>query len=255
MTVGEIWKKIDREIPNSLSCEWDNDGLLCCPDPDREVKKVLVALDAAEAIVKQAIEGGYDLILTHHPMIFHKLSAVEPSDPVAAKTIRLLLAGVSVISLHTRLDAAPDGVNDRLCRSLGVDGFEAFGCDAVKVGRIGTLKEPMALTDFAKRVREATGAPFVTFADAGKPVLRVAVLGGSGDADLGAAEAAGADTYVTGDLPQHCMSDAPGRGMNLITASHFYSENHICGKLRELALACDPSLSVTVADSNTIQII
>ena len=49
MKVKEIYAALSKRIPSELSCEWDNDGLMVCPDPDREVKRVLIALDITEA--------------------------------------------------------------------------------------------------------------------------------------------------------------------------------------------------------------
>ena len=73
MTVKELYSYLDKKIPTSLSCEWDNDGLMCCPEPDREVKRVLVALDVTAEIAETAVSGGYDLIVSHHPFIFKGL--------------------------------------------------------------------------------------------------------------------------------------------------------------------------------------
>ena len=51
MTVRELYGALDKMIPSSLSCDWDNDGLMCCPDANKEVRRVLVTLDVtAEAV-------------------------------------------------------------------------------------------------------------------------------------------------------------------------------------------------------------
>ena len=73
MTVKQLYKILDEKIPKALSCEWDNDGLMCCPDADRQVRRVLLALDVTKEVVCAATEGGYDLIVSHHPFIFKGL--------------------------------------------------------------------------------------------------------------------------------------------------------------------------------------
>lgn len=78
MTVYEFYKFLDKIYPKELSCPWDNDGIMCSRDPDASVRKVLVSLDATERALKYASEGEFDLLLTHHPMIFRKLEAVTP---------------------------------------------------------------------------------------------------------------------------------------------------------------------------------
>ncbi len=253
MKVCELFAALEKRIPRELSCSWDNDGLMVCPDGEREVHRVLVALDVTEEIAEKAINGGYDVVLSHHPMIFRPLKAVNPYDTVAKKAILLLRAGVSVMSFHTRLDAVSGGVNDTLATLLGLESTEPFGNDGEEIGRIGTLAAPVPLFEFAKTVRDVIGAPSVQISDAGRPVSRVAVLGGSGSDDVGVAIRAGADTYVSGELGHHDLTDAPDRGINLIAGGHFYTENPVCEVLCRMALEIDPSLTVDVANSNPVQ--
>ena len=255
MKVLELYRFLNEKIPPSLSCEWDNDGLMCCPDGEREVKRVLVALDVTAAVAEEAIVGGYDVILSHHPLIFHPLKALNASDPVAKKAIRLMLAGVAVMSFHTRLDAVEGGVNDTLAAALGLFDVVPFGEGGETIGRIGTLQSPMTLDGFALRVKDVTGAPAVEVADAGKEVLRVALLGGGGAGDADAARAAGADTYLTGELKHNQLTDAPECGMNLIAAGHFYTENLICERLAALTREADPNVSIYITNSNAVRMI
>jgi putative NIF3 family GTP cyclohydrolase 1 type 2 len=94
------------------------------------------------------------------------------------------------------------------------------------------------------RVKTVLKAPVVRYADAGLPIRRVAVLGGSGGDDVCAARAAGADAYVTGELKYHAMTDAPEEGMTLIEAGHYHTEAPVCEALRQWLLAMDPTLVV-----------
>ena len=256
MTVSELYKKLNQRFPRELSCEWDNDGLMCCPDPEREVRRVLVALDVTAAVVEEAIQGGYDLIVSHHPLVFRPLKAIEPSHPVAKKCIRLLLAGISVMSFHTRLDAVEGGVNDVLAEALGLSEVTPFvGDDGCAIGRVGVLSRPMSLEDFVRSVKSVTGADAVAYTDAGREVLRVALLGGSGGDDVSAAERTGADTYLSGELAHHYMTDAPERGMNLVAAGHYETEQPVTRHIRQILLAEDGTLLVDITESNPIKII
>lgn len=250
MTVRELYAFFNEKIPPSLSCTWDNDGMMCCPDPDAPVSRVLVALDITQEVVKCAIDGGYDLILSHHPLIFSPLRALNHDDPIAKKLIALIRGGVAVFSFHTRLDAVEGGVNDLLAERLGLCNVTPFGADGEAIGRIGELPQSVTLTAFAEAVKQATGAPFVTISDATRPVRRVAVLGGSGSDDVIPAICAGADTYLSGELKHNWLTEAPERSVNLIAAGHFYTENLVCERLRELALTSDPTLTVDLIDSN-----
>lgn len=255
MTIRELYAFLNEKIPASLSCEWDNDGLMCCPDPDRAVSRVLVALDITERVIDQAIEGGYDVIVSHHPMIFSPLKSVHPDHAVAKKVIRLIRAGVSAMSFHTRLDAVEGGVNDTLASALGLCDVEAFGNHGEEIGRVGNLPRRMTLAEFGALVKEATDAEQVLISDAGKPVSRVAVLGGSGSGDVMAALCAGADTYLSGELKHNWLTDAPDLGINLVAAGHFHTENPICRVLCEMIREADPALTVDAVNSNPVQII
>ena len=252
MTVREYYDYFCEKIPSALSCEWDNDGLLCCPDRDREVRRVLVALDVTEEVVRAAISGGYDLILAHHPMIFRGIKALTEEDGAGRKLLALVKGGVSVMAFHTRLDAARGGVNDILAGLLGIENAAPFGDEAI--GRIGTLSEPMTVDSFSNRVKDVLKAPVVRVSGAGETVSRVAVLGGSGKDDVIAAVKAGADAFVTGELAYHQLVDAPDMGITLIEAGHFYTEYPVCQRLKELLLEKDPSVDATVYFSDRIRV-
>lgn len=252
MTVRELYEKLEERIPKELSMEWDNDGLMCSSDDQKEVKKILICLDVTAKIVEKAVFGGYDLILSHHPLIFHPLPAMEPGDFTAKKVITLLQNGISVMSFHTRLDAVRGGVNDTLADALGLRDVVPFG--EGNVGRIGTLSQPTDFRNFAQKVKETLSVPAILGTDAGLPVFRVALLGGSGSDEVPAAKSAGADTYLSGEIAHHYLTDAPERGINLIAAGHYHTEQPVTKTLAEWVKKSLPQASVTVAESNPIEL-
>ena len=251
MTVKQLYDILDSKIPSSLSCDWDNDGLMLCPEPQRQVKRVLLALDTTSEVVDAAIEGGFDLIIAHHPFIFKGLKAINDENYVSEKAIKLIRAGVSVFSFHTRLDALEGGVNDVLALEIGLENIEKFGDEGI--GRIGDLFEPESPSEFAYRVKEWLDAPYVNLADCGKECRRVAVLGGSGSDDIRAAIEAGADTFVSGELKYHDMTDAPEMGINLIEAGHFYTEYPVLCTLEQFIETADDTIVCDITYSNRIK--
>ncbi|MBQ0010108.1 MAG: Nif3-like dinuclear metal center hexameric protein [Ruminococcus sp.] len=222
-TVGELYDYFDRRIPSSLSCEWDNDGLMVCGGENRTVRRALFALDVTDAVADYAIENGYDLILSHHPMIFSPLKNLSGRDAVGARAIRLLKGGVSVFSFHTRLDAAEDGVNDILAEIFGLTDVSRFGPEGEEMGRIGTLPVPLPLDDFVRIVEEKL-SHHIAVGRASGTVSRLALLGGGGRDFVRSAVLAGADTYLTGELGYHTLVDTPITGINLIEVGHYESE-------------------------------
>ena len=84
---------------------------------------------------------------------------------------------------------------------------------------------------------------------------KVAVLGGSGSDDIAAALLAGADTYVSGELGYHHLTDAPDGEINLIEAGHFYTEFPVCRRIAELVAEADASIKCDIFNSDRTKVI
>jgi len=253
MNVKQLYEKFEEKIPSELSEEWDNDGLMCTADSTAEVARVLITLDVTEEIVDYAIASHFDLIVSHHPLIFKPLTSITENNHIARKIIKLLDNGVSVFSFHTRLDKVRGGVNDQLCDLLGMFDTEPFGEGFL--GRIGNVDEHTVLEDFAYRVKQLTGSDMIRYADAYNPVRRVAVVGGDGKSYVKAAIAAGADTYISGRIGYNMMEEAPEMGINLIEAGHYFTEAPVLRYLENLVKEADGGIETTIIDSNRIRAI
>ncbi len=252
MTVKELYAKFCEKIPESLSCEWDNDGIMCAPDLSREVNRVLITLDVTEEIVDYVVEREFDLIISHHPLIFKPLSHLTEENHVARKVIKLASNDVSVFSFHTRADKVPGGVNDILAEEIGLRDVAPFGEDGL--GRIGNLAEESELESFAEDVKIALGADSVRYSDGYNSVRRVAVVGGDGKDYVRDAIAAGADTYLSGRLSYNVMEEAADMGINLVEAGHYFTEFPITSFFSKLVLELDDGVYVEIADSNMIKL-
>lgn len=253
MTVNELYGILDTAIPRSLSCSWDNDGLMLAPDGHKKIDRALVCLDVTGDVVEKAIEENYDVIISHHPFIFSGLKCVTEGDFIARKALKLIKRGISVMSFHTRLDAVDGGVNDTLASLFGLTDVEKFGKEGEEIGRVGYLPEEMELSDFAALVKQKLSADVVTFAGRGRKVSRVAVLGGGGDDFVGDAIRAGADTYLTGTLSYHDLADADDNIINLIEAGHFFTEHPVCEMFAKTLR--DMGIDTDVYNSNRIRTI
>ena len=251
MTVRELYEYLNKRIPSALSCEWDNDGLMCCPKAEREVKKVLVTLDISAEAVKLAMKNGCDVILSHHPLVFKPIKSLTTDSGVSSKLIKLVQNGISAMSFHTRLDVLPGGVNDALAEKLGLKDVEPFGDDGVMMGRVGTVSAN-SLENFAEFVKNALGAP-VVFYNGEKEVHKVAIVGGSGGDFISAAKRCGADTFVSGTIGYHDMADTKENGINLVEAGHYFTEAPVLEYLGDMVNDADKNIEVIFADSNNIK--
>ena len=253
MTVKELYAKLCERIPESLSCEWDNDGIMCSADTTCEVNNVLITLDVTEEVVDYAISRSFDLIISHHPLIFKPIGRICEDNHVARKVIKLITNNVSVFSFHTRADKVTGGVNDMLCDYIGLSDVTPFGEDGL--GRIGSLPEERELESFAEDVKMQLGADTVRFADAYNPVKRIALVGGDGKDYVKAAIAAGADTYLSGRISYNIMEEADEMGINLIEAGHYFTEFPVTSFFSSLVSSLDGNAYIEIADSNMIKAI
>ena len=252
MNVKKLYDRLAEIIPSELSEEWDNDGIMCAADFSAEVNNVLVALDVTEEIVDYAISRKFDLIISHHPLIFKPINRVTEENHTQRKLIKLLANNVSVFSFHTRLDKVAGGVNDVLAEKIGLCDVMPFGDG---LGRIGTLSEETTLEDFAETVKESLGADGVRYADAYNPVKRIALVGGDGKGYVESAMLAGADTYVSGRIGYNVMEEASELGINLLEAGHYFTEFPITSYLASLVSSLDGNAYVEIADSNAIKLV
>ena len=213
MTRRELCALLEENM-GTLPEEWDNDGLLV-GEKDAPVSSVLLTLDVTEGAIAYAKAHGFDLILSHHPLIFRPLKRVTEGG-IGGRVADLIRGNIGVISYHTRFDRAHEGVNDVLAARLGLEDPHPAGDYAV----VGTVPETTAAA-LAARVKAALGAPFVRYADGGRPIRTVAVVGGSGGDFLADVSA---DALVTGEAGYHTLTDAVGSGVSVLEAGHFHTE-------------------------------
>jgi dinuclear metal center YbgI/SA1388 family protein len=237
MTIGELYQKLEELYTRSLSCPWDNDGLMLCPNPNRAVTRVMLALDATKGSIEAAAQEKCELLLTHHPMLFRPLRSLTPLELSGSRVLQAYRGEVSVISLHTRLDAGRDGVNDALARKLGLTVCGVFGDDeSPELGRIAELERTCDPLAFAEHVRAALGCDAVHLTGR-HPVQRIAMVGGDGKDFIRAAMKAGADTFITGAAGYNMALDAAEEGLNIIEAGHYHTEAPVLEHLADLCRA------------------
>ena len=242
--IQEIFETLCAWAPLSLQMDFDNAGFQIGRG-EGPVTRVLLALDVTDAVVEEALEMGAELIISHHPLLFHAAKSITDADPAMDRILRLAENRIAVISMHTNLDIAEGGVNDVLIRLLGAEPEE--GLDVAGCGRVGQLPEPCDMPVFLARCKERLGVSGLRFYDAGRPVRRLAVMGGGGGESLEDAWRKGCDTYVTADLKYHQFLRAEELGLNLIDGDHFCTENPVIPVLRERLTAAFPELDFQVS--------
>lgn len=253
-TVNQIYNAIDRLAPFWLTMDFDNTGVLV-GDRNREVSCALLALDCTPAVVEQAKQLGAQLIVTHHPVIFHPLKRVN-EDAVVYQLIR---SDIAVISAHTNLDIAQGGVNDALASAIGLRdcrGLELLNEQTgAWLGRIGTLPEPLSPEAFAAHIKACLNASSIKFSAAPRVIRTVALCSGSGADCLDAAISAGADALLTSEVKQHEYLAAAAAGISIFDAGHFDTEDIVIEPLRDYLAKEIPDVHFFTTHRSAIQAI
>jgi len=229
-SVGEWIDLVQQTYPVADAMDWDRPGLQV-GDPAWSVERVLIALDVTRAVLDEAVQGPATLVLAHHPLLLHPLSALTPDTAAGALALHAARNGTAVAAAHTNLDAADDGAgtSDPVVEVLGLGGVTPLCRPAVPdgraMGRVGDLPVALDLTTLARRIRDELPSASVRFCGpADRLVRRVAVLGGAGMSAVPDALAAGADVLVTGDVRHHAALDSLELGLAVIDAGHHATE-------------------------------
>lgn len=225
LTVKEVAGFMEEWAPLSLAESYDNCGLLV-GSGKWKADRVMLAVDASESVIEQAVKEKADLLLTHHPMIFHPLKSVTDDTRDGRRILNLAEHHIALYAAHTNLDSAPGGNIDRTCAALGLTEVKAVAQnDEIPCLRIGTFEKKMTLREVGKRCEKVFGIPHaVLFGPEEKGVSTAAVCTGSGMdfADLALQE--GADVFITGDITYHRAEASLSEGLLLVDATHFATD-------------------------------
>ena len=244
---GLILDKLFEQMPKELAEDYDNVGLLA-GSRKSEVSTVLCALDLNSRVVDEAVRTGAQLIVTHHPILFHGRKNLCEDDPEGAMLAKLVRERLALIAMHTNFDSAENGVNDALAERLGIENVTALE-DGMRIGDIEETK----LASFSEDVRYKLGGVVRRYGEADKPVRRVAVMGGSGGSYGYNALENGADVFVTGEISYHTALDMYDRGMCVLEAGHAATELPAVAFLAEKLKTLFPEVDVHISATDSFR--
>lgn len=119
-----------------------------------------MCLDVNEDIIDEAVSKGCNLVVSHHPLLFHGLKTISDVDSVQRTVMKAIENRVAVVSMHTNMDNARGGVNFKIAEKMGLENVGFFarkdvgGIEAGS-GVIGELPEPLGATDFVRNVKNS----------------------------------------------------------------------------------------------------
>lgn len=227
MKIKDITDVIERFAPLAYQESYDNAGLIV-GRPDDEVRQALLAVDVTDEVLDEAEREGCDLVITHHPIVFHPLKRFNSADMVQRCVERAIRCGIALYACHTNLDSAPEGMSWRLAALLGIGELSVLqpseGDPRAGFGVVGELPEPLPTVEFLRRMQQRLGVKVVRHSDlVSVQVRRIALCTGAGASLMADARRAGADLYVTADLKYNDFMFPDGEFV-VADIGHFESE-------------------------------
>ncbi len=254
MKIRGIIDVLEGIAPLKYQESYDNSGLIS-GDPETDCTGVLIALDCTEELVREAIEKKLNLIVTHHPLIFRPIHSLVNDTAVGRCLMEAVRHNIIIYAIHTNLDNMIHGVNATIADRLNLVNRSVLKpqSDNLSVGAamLGNLTKPVDEGAFLSLLREKFHSKMIRHsALTGRPVLRVAVCGGSGSSLISNALAARADFFVTADLKYHDFAEAEGR-LVIADIGHFESEQFTTDLIYDLIHEKFPTFAVLKSGMET----
>ncbi len=194
---------IEAFAPLSLQESYDNAGLIV-GRADDEVHKALLAVDVTEEVLAEAVAEGCDMVITHHPIVFHAMKRFNSASQTERCVEEAIRRGIVLYAAHTNLDSTPNGMSWRVAQMLGLENVSVMqptNAEGAGFGVVGELPTLEKSGDFMRRVMECFDVKALRHSDVVKSEIRkVAICTGSGGSLIDDARKAGADIYLTADL-------------------------------------------------------
>ena len=219
-----------------------------------------MCLDVTEDIIDEAIKTGCNLIISHHPLVFHPIKKFAYADYVQRCVAKAIKNDITILSMHTNMDNAKGGVNFKIAEKMGLENVGFFAkkqVDGIECGSgtIGEFKEPMAADDFVVMLKKEFDVECVECNQLlRRPIRKVAVCGGAGSFLLPEAIQLGADAFVTGEMHYHEFF-AHEQEIQIAVIGHYQSEQFTKEIFKSIIEEQCPGVRTVLTETNTNPII
>lgn len=255
--IKDVICTLERFAPLPLQEDYDNAGLQVGLT-EADVSGVLLCLDVTEQVVSEAQSLGYNMIVSHHPLIFHRLRHIGGESYVERCVMEAIKAGITIVSMHTNLDSAEGGVNYEIARRLGIEMstvtiIEPREAEGVTGGAciVGMLPKAVTSEEYIRKVKEVFRVPRITGNELlQRPIQSIAICGGAGAFMLPQAVAAKADAFLTGEMHYHEYF-AREQQIQITVIGHYESEQYTQQLLQDIIQQHCPGVKTVVTSTNT----
>lgn len=259
MKIQEVIDALELFAPLPLQESYDNAGLQVGLT-GADVSGALLCLDVTEDVIDDAVRRGFNLVISHHPLLFRGLKQLSDADYVQRTVWKAVMNGVCIVSMHTNLDNAQGGVNHKIAQLLGLHDVE-FLADVRTVsdprngetpetqltggsGIIGCLQMPVGAEEFIHHVKKTFGVQCCMANQLlDRSISKVAICGGAGAFLLKNAIRKGADAFITGEVHYHEFFGADQQ-IQIMSIGHYESEQYTTEIFKQIIAERCPQLPV-----------
>lgn len=222
MRCKQITALLEELAPPEYAEAWDNIGLLV-GDEEKEIHRIMLAVDATDQVMEAALKEKVDLLVTHHPLIFTGMKSINEKHFIGRRVRTLIRENICYYAMHTNFDIA-GGMAEAAADCLHLQEIRVLEptLNQKGIGAVGQLPSKMTLRELANEVKTVFQLDSVkVFGDLDKKIQLAAISPGSGNREIPFAQKEQAEVLITGDIDHHHGIDAVAQGLMIIDAGHY----------------------------------
>lgn len=253
MKQSKISEILNNLYPQSLASSFDLGKIgLQFGSENKDVKRILIALDATHTVIDEAINKKCDLIITHHPTLFYPITSINYDSNLGEKIVKIIKNNINIYSMHTNFDVSNNGMNEILATKLGLVDIHAQTDEItsdcfVRIGEVETTNLSSYCKQLSKKLPNFS-IKYVGSSD--KKISKVAIVGGAGTSEISVAMRLGCDCLITGEVKHHQALEAVETNFAIIEIDH-YIESLFKEPLLETLKASLPKIEILISVEET----
>ena len=257
MKINKVLDILESWMPKEISEDFDNVGLLI-GDASKDLKNILVTLDATVDVIEEAIDKDCNLIISYHPIIFEGIKRInEEKGYVQKALIKAIENRISIYALHTSMDNHPNGISASLAKIIGLNKTSTLIPKEKKInnlktgmGTVGYLKSKISEEKFLNLVKKRINNTLIRHSKkTGKKISKVAIVAGSGSFAIDDCLDNNVNALITSDLKYHKFFIENDKIL-LVDIGHFESEKHIKLVIQEYLKKKLPNFTILLSEKN-----
>lgn len=249
MLCQDIINILEKQSPTEYAMSWDNVGLLV-GRRDKEIHRIMLAVDATLEVCEKAVSEDVDMIITHHPMIFSGVKRINTDTALGKKIMLLAEKDIVCYAMHTNFDTI-GGMAKLAADMLGLKDVEVLEetLEGEGIGQIGKKDRPVSIVELSEIIKDKFGLKNVmVYGDINKNVEQIAICPGSGKSVIDISIKKKAECLITGDIGHHDGIDAVDDGLIIIDASHYGIEKIFMNYMKEYLTKLCAGVDILTAD-------